>query len=280
MKFLFGSQDNDGSNTRVLPFRGVTNFRDHGGYAAADGRQVLWGKLFRSGHLAKMTSADKQRFAALQIDRLIDFRSRIEKERDPNNLPDNHGIRIVNLPMLDDANSELITGVPERVRNNDFEDFNPVALMRETYRQVPVNFIDEYRQFVHAVMDAEGKPVLWHCTAGKDRTGFASAVMLRLLGVDVETAIQDYLLSAEHVNRHRWSLLLLRFMRGKTAVEMVKPLMKVHEEWIRASFQTIDDRWGGFVEYRQQALGLSDDNVQQLRDWYLTDSHPEVAAEQ
>jgi protein-tyrosine phosphatase len=269
LRHLFDSQRRDGDNPRIVPFRGVANFRDHGGYLAADGRHVRWRKLFRSGHLAKMTSADQQRFAALEIDTLIDFRSRIEKERDPNNLPDNHDIRIVNLPMLDGGNSELITGVPERVRNNDFEGFDPVALMRETYRQVPVNFKDEHRQFVHTVMDAKGKPVLWHCTAGKDRTGFASAVMLRLLGVDVETVIQDYLLSAEHVKNHRWSLLLLRLMRGKKAVEMVKPLMKVHDEWIRASFLTIDQHWGTFEGYRREVLDLSRENVRQLKDWYL-----------
>lgn len=268
---FFKSNQTGNDKQRVLPFRGVSNFRDHGGYTAADGRQVEWGKLYRSGYLAKMTSSDQNRFSSLGIDTLIDFRSMVEKQKDPNRLPEDHEIRIVSIPMLDGGNSQLVTEVPERVQNNDFDDFDPHEIMLETYRQVPLDFIDQYKQFFRTVMETEGKAVLWHCTAGKDRTGYASAVMLRLLGVNLETVIQDYLLSQKHVDRLRWSLFVLRLMRGKEVVENIKPLMTVNESWIRAAFQTINTEWGDFETYIKEGLDLTTEEITLLRSWYLTE---------
>lgn len=269
MNLTLNPPDADARHQRVIPFRRAANFRDHGGYETTDGRTVRWGLLYRSGHLANLTSRDLKRFASLNIHTLIDFRAQLEKERDPNRLPEGHNIRIVPLPMLDSGNTVLVKEVSDRVKNNDFDGFEPDDVMLETYRRVPINYAEQYKQFVRTVIEAEGQPVLWHCTAGKDRTGFASAVMLRLLGIDLETALQDYMLSGKYVSRNRRMLWTIRLLRGRHVVEKIKPLMKVNESWARAAFQTIDETWGNFDAYRRDALGVSDGDIRQLRAWYL-----------
>jgi protein-tyrosine phosphatase len=254
---------------RVLPFRRIANFRDLGGYPAANGKRVKWGLLYRSGHFAKASPADLIYLQALNIDTIIDFRSAQEKEQEPDRLPASGGMKILALPMLDVVNEAMSKEIHTAVKNNDFQDFDPFEKMLQMYQVIAREHAAKYRLFIQTIQAAQGRPVLWHCTAGKDRTGFGAAILLRLLGVEDQVIIKDYLLSRQYIENRRRLMLMLRLTRGREVVGIVKKLMSVDETWMQAAFQALDQQWGNFENYAKEGLALSPADIAQLRTTLL-----------
>lgn len=255
---------------RLLNFEGIANFRDLGGYANEQGQQVKWGVLYRSGTFAHSSKADLQGLQQLQLATLIDFRSGGEKEEEPNQLPQPASFTVVEIPTLDEGNKALVGEVMERVESGNFDGFDPDHFMLTANRQFATEFTPQFRQFIHTVLDAEGKPVAWHCSAGKDRTGFASAILLRVLGVPQETVMRDYMESKQHALEARKNqLLLLRVFKGEEAADKLAIMMGVEEAWLRAAFEEIDARWGSFDNYVSEGLQLTDRDIAKLRNQLL-----------
>jgi protein-tyrosine phosphatase len=112
------------------------------------------------------------------------------------------------------------------------------------------HFTPEVRKFIDVLLSSDGKPVLFHCTAGKDRTGFAAAVLLRILGVPHDVVVEDYLLTNRYfLASHRWNLILLRLLRGAQFAEIVRGFMLARHEYLFAAFETIDSTHGSFDHY-------------------------------
>jgi len=254
---------------RILPFHKIANFRDLGGYPAADGKRVKWGLLYRSGHLAKATRADLKYLQALKINTIIDFRSALEKEEEPDRLPDSDSIQTLSLPMLDVVNEAMSKEIYAVVRSKNYQDFDAFEKMKTMYQLLVTDHSAEYRQFIETILTAQGSPVLWHCTAGKDRTGFGAAILLRLLGVADPVIIQDYLLSSHHIEKRRRLMLILRLTKGRQALRILKKMMSVDEAWMQAAFQAIERQWGSFENYARQGLALSPSDIAQLRHTLL-----------
>lgn len=251
---------------RLLNFEGISNFRDLGGYPAADGRAVKWGKLYRSGHLATASNADLASLAALELSRFIDFRSGAEKTEEPNRLPDPASFALVEIPVLDEGNRNLFNEISTRIEEGTLGDFDPDLTMVQANRQFADEFTPQFRQFVDTVLEADGAPVLWHCTAGKDRTGFAAAVLLRILGVPQDIIMQDYLASsAPALESRRKELLMLRLFEGEETADKIAVMLGVEPAWLEAAFEQIDTTWGSFDNYVAEGLQLSAADVQRLR---------------
>lgn len=252
---------------RLLNFEGITNFRDLGGYRSVDGRAVRWGRLYRSGNFAEASDGDLANLRALHLASLIDFRSAIEKAEEANRLPESPGFEVVEIPVLDEANNNLFAGISERVETGDFEGFDPDRIMQQANRQFAGEFTPQFRQFIHTVLDANGKPLVFHCTAGKDRTGFAAAILLRILGVPQDTVMQDYMASRQPALQGRKNqLLMLRLFKGEETADRIAALLGVEEAWLEAGFEEIDATWGNFDNYVANGLQLSAADVQRLRD--------------
>lgn len=249
---------------RVLNIPRLVNFRDLGGYMTGDGRTVKWGLLYRAGRLFDVSPRGLKLISELDLFASVDFRSVYEADRHPDRLP--ASVRAIHLPVMDEANREMSREIRERITNNHLEGFSADQLIIKAYRQFPTEFTPAFKTFIHTVLNARGKPVLWHCTAGKDRTGYASALLLRLLGVDLEIIYQDYLLSNRHVKRLNKKTLAVIFARGMKAYRMIKPLMEVNLDWLKAAFDTIDEEWGSFEEYVNRGLELSPADIDQLKD--------------
>src|SRR5262245_10380934 len=186
----------DGQKVRLLPFGGAKNFRDLGGYQTTDGRTIRWNVLYRSDALHKLTDADLSHLSALMLDRIIDFRVQHEKDREPDRLPGNMEIRVIALPILDSSTQAWHDSREEFVRN--LKKINPVSYMVRTNVELATRFTPEFKLFLQELLSASGHPVLFHCAAGKDRTGFAAAILLRILGVPREVVMQDYLLTNQY----------------------------------------------------------------------------------
>ncbi len=252
---------------RLLNFEGISNLRDLGGYRAEDGRVVKWGRLYRAGNFAEASRADLVNLQALNLATFIDFRSTAEKEEEPNRLPEPARFTVVDIPVLDEGNRNLFAEISARVESNDFADFDPNLTMEQANRQFADEFTPQFSQFIRAIEDANGAPVLWHCTAGKDRTGFAAAILLRILGVPQDIVMQDYMASLEPALEARSrELMMLRMFKGEEVADNISVLLGVERAWLEAGFEEIDATWGNFDNYVAKGLQLSAADIRQLRD--------------
>jgi protein-tyrosine phosphatase len=263
-----GSQFLD-KKKRRLDFTGTKNFRDLGGYRTVDGKTVIWGILYRSDQLQKLTNTDLNYLTALALDRIIDFRAEHEKEEAPDRIPANLDIRIVELPILD-SSTEIWRDTHDQLIKDNLKSINSVKFMIETNIELATRFTPQMMQFVHELFSANGRPVLFHCAAGKDRTGFAAAILLRILGVPLDVVMEDYLLSNQYyLSAHSWSLFLIRLMKGKRFSNVVKGFLEVRPAYLCAAFEAIDREFGSFEKYIRNGLGLTEQDIKHLRNLYL-----------
>jgi len=175
---------------RTVPLEGQRNFRDLGGYRTADGRhQVRWGMLYRSGSLARLTDKDYAVLAPLGITSVIDFRSTTERASEPTDW--RAGEPEILTKAYTSKGEAALMGVMQGPNATQ-------AKVREAmigfYHQMPEQYADQYSEVFHRLA-AHKSPMLFHCTAGKDRTGLASALVLTVLGVPRDKVIEDYVLT-------------------------------------------------------------------------------------
>jgi protein-tyrosine phosphatase len=239
---------------------GSFNLRDLGGMPAAGGRKLRCGRLIRSGRLSGLPRAGIEALLASGITRIIDFRGGPERAEAPTSEEIRGRITILEL----DAGSSL--GDPNPILENCLISVDASRrTMRGVYRELPERHKDSYRQLFAAA--AEGQRVLFHCAAGKDRTGVASALMLDVLGVDRSLIKAEFALS-EQVIEETIELFLTPARRGLLAhvdPAVWRPMMRADGEYLDAMFAEIDARYGGVEGYLATALRLPRELPQQLR---------------
>jgi len=256
---------------RRIAFSGAHNFRDLGGYATTDGKTVRWGVLYRSDSLHSLTNADLKHLIELGLYRVIDFRADFERESEPDRLPANSNLQVVELPIFDD-NSQLGQELRQRIMDGNLDGIDAEALLTDANIQFATSFTPQYIAFVQEVLEAEGRPVLFHCTAGKDRTGFAAAILLRILGVPQDVVMQDYMLSKSYALEARSrDIFILRLTRGEAAAKIVEGLSGVEMVYLQAAFDALEAEYGSFDAYVRQGLGLRDADITALRAALLED---------
>jgi protein-tyrosine phosphatase len=256
---------------RRIPFDGPGNLRDLGGYRAADGRTVRWGALYRSDHLGRLSRRDLRQLRRLELATIVDFRSGAERAATPNRLPPGHAIRVVELPVFDDGSAaDLEHELRTRLARGDLAGIDAASMMVEVNRRLVAEFTPVYRRFLAELLAAAGAPVLFHCTAGKDRTGFAAAIVLRLLGVPEQTMVADYMRSKGYsLAARRRELLLLRLLKGRTVTALVRGFLGVETAYLQAAFEAIDRTYGSFEAYARDGLGLGAAEIARLREALL-----------
>jgi protein-tyrosine phosphatase len=218
--------------------------------------------------LDKLTDPDLQRLSALGLDRVIDFRSEYEKELGADRLPMDGNIQQVAIPILDASTAAVTESRDEFVAK--LKNIDSAKFMLETYVGFVAQFTPSYQQFFHELTVAEGRPVLFHCTAGKDRTGFAAALILRVLGVPHETVMEDYLLTNEYFFAgYKWNLILARLLKGKRFATAIRGFMRAEPRYLSTAFETIDREYGSFEKYIRDGIGLSAVDVERFKAVYL-----------
>lgn len=242
---------------RRLALEGAANFRDLGGYDVGAGRRTRWGRLYRSDSLADLTDADLLLLRKLGLATLIDFRLPIERTRQPNRLPADAGIETVEIGFVPEGTLDMMRGVVE----GTLDDAAAERALIRNYRLMPVAHQREYaRMFAH-IEAAAGRPLLIHCTSGKDRTGFGAALILFALGASREVVLEDFALS----DRYRRDLTAL--FAPQTSPALLDVLMSAPPRFLEAALAAIDETYGSSEAYLEQALGLNDQRRARLRDW-------------
>ncbi len=234
--------------TRRLDFEGAINFRDLGGYPVAGGRHTRWRRLFRADSLADLTRADLARLDALGLRGLVDFRTDLERALKPNRLPEGARIRTLELGFLPAGTLEML----ERVRSGRIDTAELQALVIGQYRRFGVDHVEEYRRTLLFAAEPDNYPLLLHCTSGKDRTGFAAAVLLLAVGAPREVVLDDYDLT----NRYRRDVSHL--FGPQTSPEAIALLLSAQACYLEAALDEIDRAHGSFDDYLRKALGVDD----------------------
>ena len=237
--------------------QGASNFRDVGGYRNADGRCVRRGQVFRSDHLAGLTPEDLARLASLGIGHSLDFRGAAEYTATPYAIP---GVQRLALTIEPSVIARMQALVAQGIVPTTEE---TVALMCETYRDFVNHNAGTFGRFLKHLLE-QPTPQVFHCTAGKDRTGFAAALLLSALGVDRATIEHDYLLTNQLYKRDNR-------LEGSGHPHVMKVLWQVQPEFLHAAFEAVDTQHGGMQDYLHGAIGLSPQELAALQRLMLED---------
>jgi len=251
---------------------GAANLRDLGGLATTDGRTVRPGRLFRSGHLCDLDGPDRATIDALGLRTIVDLRRPAEAETRPH--PDLADCEVVGISVSSDDNEFAV--VANAMLDPDATPLGPDHVTGY-FRSLVSDRLDRYRPVFEVATDPDRHPLLFNCTAGKDRTGVVAAILLKMLGVDDDAVMADYLLSnevrrtwiedAEADHRRRIAARL-----GTTPDDVPdarlassRALLWCHQEYLRAVLDTAGERWGSWDAFVADGLGLDDTRLTAFR---------------
>lgn len=251
---------------RDLHLASAPNFRDLGGYRTTDGRWVRMGLLYRSDQLDRLTSEDLARVAALGIGHIADLRTSGERRREPDTIPPGAVHEVMNV-MADDEGSADLAQVMKLIRAGQAYDYGLGIYGKFVSADSARN---AYSLLLQRVSEADGRQAtLFHCTAGKDRTGWAAAVILTLLGVPRETVVADYLASNAALAEKNKKMLVSNPALASVDRALLEPLLGVQPAFLDAAFAEVEQRYGSFDAYRRKALGIDNALTLRLQQAYL-----------
>lgn len=240
---------------RHINLSGASNFRDLGGYPTSDGRSVRWRQIFRSNHLGHLTDDDVAVVRGLGVRRAFDFRGREERTAALCRVAE---IDVHSLPVEPTVVAALraIAATGTRLSTD-----HAVEVMRDSYRNYVQQNTPRFRSlFAHLVDDRT--PLVIHCTAGKDRTGFACALILHTLGVPDAMISDDYLLTNRFYRRDP--------VTSTDLPDVVKEVLgTVRASFLAAAFEAIDADYGNLETYLREGLGLGTAERAELETRYL-----------
>ena len=239
---------------RSIALSGASNFRDLGGYTGHGGRSLKWRHLFRADHLAALTPDDLARLGELGITRSADFRGATERAAQAYALP---GVATHTLEIEPTLIQQALQQQGERL-----SPAQAVRLMHDTYRSFVTDNAPRFAQLFELLLDSDA-PLVFHCTAGKDRTGFAAALILLALGVPRAVVMQDYLLTNRlYRPPSHWG-------DAATTPAGLQVLWRVQEDFLDAALHGVEAEYGGMAAYLERVLGLNAAAQKRLHQLYL-----------
>jgi protein-tyrosine phosphatase len=256
-----------------LGIKSVPNLRDLGGYQTKDGATVKRGLLYRSNQLHHVGPEDMQKLAKLGLKNSFDLRTYAERQPRPDEVPPE--VDVVWLDVLADApgagpaQNEKLMKDP-KAANEAFGGGKADEGFKESYRQ----FVSlpsarhEFRKLFLMLGDNNELPALFHCTTGKDRTGWAAAALLTLLGVPKEVIMEDYLKSNDYIIP-MYQKVIDEFVKAGGEKEIPMTLLGVKEAFLEAAFDEMEKNYGTIEKYFSKGLRIDSAQQKALRELYL-----------
>lgn len=263
---------------RVLNIEGTLNFRDLGGYQTDTGASVKWGKLYRSAQLNQMSKQGIEHMASLGLRTVVDLRFSDESSKHPTIAE-----AVPSAEMLSwhderendsgERSDHMIRSWRDSLKSNDPAQVREA--MRINYPQKLYTHRAIYRKMLLKICEGN-TPMVFHCAAGKDRTGVAAALILSLLGVDDQQIVEDYLLTQKEIEGRMHTWLAGGATAGKDykdfqsklaqqPKEMIKPVMDADIAYIETLLDYVDTTYSGFSGYASQQLKLNDSHIERLK---------------
>ncbi|HEY4169157.1 MAG TPA: tyrosine-protein phosphatase [Reyranella sp.] len=227
----------------VVPLEGGSNFRDFGGHRTAEGT-VRRGLVFRSAHLGALTDTDREALGTLGVKTIVDLRGVNEAAETPH-LIEGLACRVVGAHIEPQLGEHLRAGL----ENGTLTPFVVMELLTDHYRDYPRRGASGFRTLFTTLSDGTRRPLVFHCTAGKDRTGFASALLLTLLGTRWDDVMEDYLRTNElwtgHVGRY-----------PELDIDTRAAIVEARRPYLEAAFAAVHEDYGSIEAFAEKALGL------------------------
>ncbi len=258
---------------QTLGIKSVPNLRDMGGYKTSDGATVANGLVYRSNQLSGISSGDMEKLAKLKLKNAYDLRTAEERKARPEELPP--GVNYVVLDVLADspkagpAQLEKLLTDP-KVANAELGGGKVEAGFRASYREFIAlpSAQREFRKLFLALGDRKQLPALFHCTTGKDRTGWAAAAFMTLMGVPKKKVYEDYLRSNDYI-LPAYKKPIDAFVAAGGDKSIPSAILGVKKEYLDAAFDEMEKKYGTIEKYFSQGLGIDAARQKALRDLYL-----------
>jgi protein-tyrosine phosphatase len=251
----------------------VPNLRDVGGYKTREGATVARGLAYRSDTFYPMTAGDDRKLEVLRLKNDYDLRTTAEAKEEPDEMPS--GVRYHLLNVLADAKSaapaelERLLHEPKKA-NVALGGGKIEALFEKGYREFITlpSANQSYRTLFLSLADREKLPAVFHCTTGKDRTGWAAAALLTLLGVPPERVMEDYLRTNEYT-LPQFKRTIDAFVAAGGERDIAVAVFGVKPEYLDASFDEMRKRYGSIENYFSEGLGIDAVGQDALRDLFV-----------
>ncbi|GAB1370188.1 tyrosine-protein phosphatase [Ignavibacteriales bacterium] len=267
--------DNELKLGHSLGIASIPNLRDMGGYKTANGATVTKGLVYRANQLFNVSAGDMLKIEKLNLKNVFDLRTAAEKNPMPDELP--VGVNNIWLDVLADvpasgpANLNALLSDPKNA-NIELGDGKVEALFKQAYRHcISLSSAKTgYRKLFLALGDKNQVPALFHCATGKDRTGWAAAAFLTLLGVPRDVVMQDYLRSNDYI-LPMYDSLIQQFVAAGGSPSIPRAIFGVKEEYLNAAFDEVETKYGNIENYFSEGLGITVEQQTALRKLYLKD---------
>jgi len=256
-----------------LGIASVPNLRDMGGYKTTDGSTIVGGLVYRSNQLYNISESDMLLISKLNLKSDFDLRTSVERNDKPDELPE--GVNNVwldvmaDLPSSGPANLNALLSDAKKA-NIDLGGGKVEELFKNAYRQcisLP-SAQRAYRELFLSLGDINKLPALFHCATGKDRTGWAAAALLTLLGVPMETVKLDYLRSNDYI-LPMYDSTIKQFIADGGSPSIPVAVLGVKEEYLDAAYDEMNTKYGNIENYFSKALGISVEQQNEIRKIYL-----------
>lgn len=238
---------------RQVHLDGAHNFRDLGGYRLSCGGVFSGARVYRSDHLGGLTDDDRQKLVSLGVTTVVDFRRAYERAENPDRL-EGTGIDEVWLPV--EAEGVDVINIRRAVEEGELDTAGAQDYLTRANTAFVTHFSRVFSDFLHLLLEPGRLPLVFHCSAGKDRAGFAAALTLLIAGASRQAVMQDYL-ATNHCNaRYRQSLKASLVNRGATdeTQRALDALMQVHPTYLGAAFAAIEAGYRDDDHYFSTAL--------------------------
>lgn len=266
------------NTSRQIKMNRLNNLRDLGGIGTTDNRVIKDNLLFRSGQLFFADEEDIEKLNGFGISKVFDFRSGTEREEKPD--PRISEETNLHIPII----REIFVGVTRDEKSDEmaFEMMieavkkDPqygIRYMEDTYKNlVSDDFsISQYALFLREILNSEDGAVLWHCTAGKDRAGFATVLLLEILGVSRRDIMEDYLDTNYYLEEEVESI--IRMLKGKMDLQgtedVIKNFFGAREEYLNMVYEYVDENYGSMDIFIRDVMGITDEERERIRERYL-----------
>ncbi len=251
----------EGLIARVPGVESIRNFRSLGGQTSADGGRVRSDIVYRSAHLAEASDADLESLVELGIRTVFDFRNQGDIAMEGSNrLPD--GVVQISLPMGGSVNPSGVREDFALLSAEELEERFGNGKAFQLMKEVSGGSVSnpersaQFGEFVRGLLAPEAVPVLFNCSAGKDRTGWAASLLLLAVGVPEQQVVDHYLETNQHVVPGRYG-------------DFMMPIATVHEDYFAEQMKVLAETWGSFDQYWADGLGLDVGHRQALREMLL-----------
>ncbi len=250
---------------RRVNLKGAINFRDLGGYETRDGRRVKWGQVYRSDSLSRLTDEDRACLTSLGLKVVCDLRSPVEVENAPDKLPGDGSIEYLPLPVYDGA-FDPITAF-ERIKQGDVSWLNEEFMINGYINNIE-HFGSIWGTVIKRLARRDSRPLLWHCTGGKDRAGQCAALVLLALGVPEETVVYDHGLTNVYI-ADRMAKVYERIEAMGVDPEKVKPWFTAPRSFITNLLDHLRETYGDIETYFQTKTDVDEETIALLRQELL-----------